>query len=78
MDDRQEIMPTNRRRRRRTSEYSAVIEDLLAGREVKKTPENREELANLYFFGWADYPALTRIEALATAELERWGWPDDE
>ncbi|HVW69191.1 MAG TPA: hypothetical protein VHB68_09460 [Steroidobacteraceae bacterium] len=69
-------MPTNRTRRRRTSQYSGVVQALLDQAPVEHTPEARKELLNIWFFGWSDYPENPKLPDAAYARLQELGWLD--
>ena len=49
-------MATNRTRRRRHRRYSDAIECLIAGAAIEHTPENRDAVIGVLYFG--DFPAL--------------------
>jgi hypothetical protein len=67
-------MPTTRRRRSRTPQYSAVVRALLANEPIERTPENRQELKQLSCQGYLESPTREYpfLVGWAARDLERW------
>jgi hypothetical protein len=65
-------MPTNRTRRRRPPLTPPLVQQLLDGQPIERTDESRQQLIDLVYFGWTDYPKQPELPKLAQKELDRW------
>ena len=67
-------MPTTRRRRQRKAAYSPIVQALLDGREIERTPENRAELEQLARCSFTEFPvsALPFLSGWASRLLDQW------
>lgn len=67
-------MPTTRRRRSRTPQYSVVVSALLAHEPIERTLQNRQELEQLRCQGYLESPGREYpfLVGWAAREIERW------